>query len=120
MTHGAAFAGLLRRKNAFDNQATNGSRTDRKSLCRLVKRRLASFGPFSLSIDDDVVILAQRGNPRSGPRIPLPRRLSRAIESSCNPHVRHLPGHRPHQLHNVGVDAPACSSRRFLRTRRAV
>ena len=54
----AALAGLVRRQRSFDNQATNSRRTDRQSLCRLVKRDLSSLGTFALSIDDNVVILA--------------------------------------------------------------
>ena len=109
-----AFAGLPGRKNVFGNQATNGRGTDRKGLGRLVKRRLATFSPFSLAIDGDGVIVAQRGNARSCPRIPLPRRLSRAVQSGCDRHVRHLPGHCPHQLHNIDVHAPAMLSRTVL------
>jgi hypothetical protein len=46
--------------------------------------------------------------------MPLGRRLPSPIESSRYPHVRHLPGHRPHQIDNVGVDAPAVLARAVL------
>src|SRR5271165_418367 len=39
--------------------------------------------------------------------MPLGRRLPSSIESGRNPLVRHLPGHRPDQIDNVGIDAPA-------------
>ena len=65
---------------------------------------------FALAIDGDVMIVAQGNNPRTRPRIALARRLSHAVQGGGNRHVRHLPSHGPHQLNNIGVDAPAMLS----------
>jgi hypothetical protein len=111
------FADLICGKSAFDNQAANGRGTDGEGLGRLVQRRLAALGAFALSVDGDAVNVAQSGHPRSRPRMPLGRRLPGPIESGRDPHVRHLSGHRPHQIDDIGVDTPAV---RFLRTRSAV
>jgi len=46
--------------------------------------------------------------------MPLGRRLPGSIESRRYPHVRHLPGHRPHQIDDIGVDAPAVLTRAVL------
>ena len=46
--------------------------------------------------------------------MPLGRRLPGPIESGRNPHVRHLPGHRPHQIDDFGVDTPAMLTRAVL------
>src|SRR5690348_13432523 len=52
--------------------------------------------------------------PRSRPGMPLSRHLPGPIESSRNAHVRHLSGHRTHQIDNIGVDAPAVLARAVL------
>src|SRR5271157_2029241 len=101
------FADLICGKSAFDNQAANGRGTDGEGLGRLVQRRLAALGAFALSVDGDAVNVAQSGHPRSRPRMPLGRRLPGPIESGRDPHVRHLSGHRPHQIDDIGVGTPA-------------
>ena len=108
------------RKSAFDNQAANGRGTDGEGLGRLVQRRLAALGAFALSVDGDAVNVAQSGHPRSRPRMPFGRRLPGPIQSGRDPHVRHLSGHRPHQIDDIGVDTPAVLPRAVLRARSAV
>src|ERR1700722_7107505 len=108
------FAGLVCRKGAFANQTTDGRGTDREHLSRFVQRRFAALDSFALAIDGDVMFVAQGNNPRTRPRIALSRRLSHAVQGGGNRHVRHLPSHGPHQLNNIGVDAPAMLSRTVL------
>jgi len=105
---------MVRRQRAFNDQSTDSRLADGQGFGRLFERHLAPLGAFTVSIDGDVVILAQGCHARSRPRMSLSCRLPDPVESSRNTHVRHLPGHRPHQIDNIGVDTSAVLARAVL------
>src|SRR6476646_1925886 len=76
-------------------------------LRRRFKRDLATLGPLALAMNRNAIMAAKRANARLGPAVAAPRRLTGAIEQSCDLLVGHLARQLPDQGQRVLGNGPA-------------
>src|SRR6476469_4927769 len=68
---------------------------------------LATLGPLALAMNRNAIMAAKRANARLGPAVAAPRRLTGAIEQSCDLLVGHLARQLPDQGQRVLGNGPA-------------
>ena len=67
--------------------------------------QLAALGAFAVSIDSDVVIVAEDANALLGPRVAFGRARAKPIENGCNAAIRQQTGQITDQLFSRSTGA---------------
>ena len=101
---------LTRGKHAVSDQTTDSRRTDVERFGSFIERRLAALRTLPFAIDSDVVVIAQGSDAGAGPGIALASRHPARLRMAAIVGSDSLTGQGPHQLHHIGVDAPAMLS----------
>src|SRR5205807_544080 len=75
-----AFAMLARRKSALGDKTTDGGLAHGEGRGRLVECRLATLGALAVTVDGDVIVMAQGTNTPSCPAVPMASRLAGSVK----------------------------------------
>ena len=111
---GSALAVLGSRKDFLLDEPADRCFADIQNLGRFLHCDLAALGALPVTIRRDPAMIAQEADPRTGPAVAAPRRLSGAVEYWRNCFVGQLPGEHGDEFNHVGIGSPAMLSGAIL------
>jgi hypothetical protein len=104
---GRTFAVLLRRKNALGDETADGGLAEGENCGRLFDCRLAAVGVLAVTIDGDVVLMAQGANTSPCPTVAATGRFAGSIEQRRDRLVGHLARQSANQINHLHVGGPS-------------
>jgi hypothetical protein len=104
---GRAFAVLRRWENAVGDETAGGGRAERKDPGRLFDRCFAAVGVLAITINGDVVLVAQGANTPPCPAVTPTGRLAGSIEQRGDRLVWHLSRQGTNQVNDFHIGCPS-------------
>src|SRR5512132_4157644 len=90
MIQGAPLQYWFAGRAPIGNETADGGRADCEGRGGLIERCLAALGALAVTVDGDVILMAQRADPPPCPAIAVTGRLAGSVEHCRNGLVRHL------------------------------